>query len=160
MGMKITTESLDMAMRSLNSAETDVCNAVIRVFAKAGKLIVEKVRSGELSNWMDVSGNLRSSVGGVVCSKGRVVEEFGFEEVSGGSVGANVGRDVANRIAAQYAQYDTVLIIVAGMDYAVYVEAVNGKVVLSAAWLRLEKLLPTMLREEISNVLKSYEKRY
>jgi len=157
MGMKITSESLNRTLQMLDTAEREITEVVSSAFAEAGEFIVEKVRNGEMSNWMDVSGSLRSSIGGVVCSRGHIVKMFGFEAVLNGSGGADKGREMARSLAAEYSMYDNVLIIVAGEEYAVYVEAVDGKVVLSAAYLYIEKQMPALLRNKIRNVLRKYE---
>ena len=54
----------------------------------------------------------------------------------------------------EYAVYDYALIIVAGEDYAVYVEAIEGKVVLSSARLRTDRALPRLLKERINQALR------
>ncbi|MBO4551409.1 MAG: hypothetical protein J5733_11825, partial [Bacteroidaceae bacterium] len=57
--------------------------------------------------------------------------------------------------AAQYAQYDYVLVIVAGEEYAVYVEAIEGKAVLSEGYIYIERNLPKLLKERVKQALKS-----
>ena len=90
-----------------------------------------RARSGEES-WFDQTGNLRSSIGYCICQNGQVTNSSGFKKVKKGSEGTIQGQKYLEEIASQYPdQY--VLIIVAGMEYAVYVEAMENKDVLASA---------------------------
>ena len=60
---------------------------------------------------------------------------------------------LAQSLASQYAHCDYTLIIVAGEEYAVYVEAVENKIVLSSGWLYIKKELPKVLRERVKQAL-------
>ena len=160
MGMKITQQSIARVCNYLGSANEVVETACREVYAEAGAYIVEKIRSGEMSDWMDQTGNLRSSIGYVVCVKGRVVKMSDFGVVKDGADGARKGRALAERLARELSARDMALIIVAGEEYAVYVEAVEGKVVLSSAYLHLERSMPEMLKEKIRKVLNDYEDRH
>ncbi len=152
--MGITVTGVDGLLKRLSEVPEKVKNAVVDVLADAGNYAVEGIRSGELSDWVNQTGNLRSSVGFVVCHKGQVVQMSSFEVVMDGGDGAQKGRESAERLAAEYSSNGYALIIVAGEEYAVYVEAHENRVVLSSAYLQLEKQMPTFLRERIRNVLK------
>ena len=97
----------------------------------------------------DRTGNLRSSIGYVVCKDGQPIN-IAFEAVKGGHVGVNTGQRLALNIAKQYAEGYT-LIVVAGMDYAVYVES-KGRDVLTSAETEAGKLLERELRNLITNI--------
>lgn len=98
-------------------------------------------RSSEES-WIDHTGNLRSSVGFIITENGRPITTGGFKSTSApegnGADGQRKGAEYANSIASQYSRYPIVAIVVAGMEYAVYVEAMENKDVLASVelWVR------------------------
>ena len=102
-----------------------------------------------LDTYKDRTANLRNSIGYVVLKNGRVkyenfkAEKQGAElsEESGVLIGLEFARDLAKRFSEGY-----VLIVVAGMQYASYVEDIHHLDVLSSA----EKLAES----EIENVAK------
>ena len=156
MGMKM--QHVDRVLTLLGKANTDIESAVAEVYAEAGDKGVNGIRSGEMSNWNDVSGSLRSSVGYVVCRKGRIVRSSDFDTVLDGAEGSGKGRELSRKLANDYAYYDFALIVVAGEEYAVYVEAVEGRVVLAGGQLYIEKNITRMLQDKINRVLRKYEK--
>lgn len=103
----------------------------------------------------DVTGNLRSSMGYVVYRNGRPVKAD-FVQKSGpegdGSKGLQVGESLAKEIASKYPK-GYVLVVVAGMNYAVYVESKNRDVLTSAEKLA-ERELPKILKQLRNNVRK------
>lgn len=152
-------QHVDRVLTLLGKANTDIESAVAEVYAEAGDKVVNGIRSGEMSNWNDVSGSLRSSVGYVVCRKGRIVRSSDFDTVLDGAEGSGKGRELSRKLANDYAYYDFALIVVAGEEYAVYVEAIDNKVVLAGGYLYLEKNLVRRMQERISTVLRKYENR-
>ena len=97
----------------------------------------------------DRTGNLRSSIGYVVCKDGQPIN-VAFEAVKGGHVGVNTGQRLAMRIAKQYAEGYT-LIVVAGMNYAAYVES-KGRDVLTSAETEAGKLLEKHMADMVANI--------
>lgn len=93
-------------------------------------------RSGDES-WYDQSGNLRSSIGYAVFDYGKKFIESTFAVVRQGGQGASEGRKMVNELANQYANVYA-LVVVAGMNYAEYVEAIESKDVLASteSWAR------------------------
>ncbi|BES59884.1 hypothetical protein [Dysgonomonas capnocytophagoides] len=111
-------------------------------------------------NYIDHTGNLRSSIGYVIVKDGRIIQESSFEKVKGagenmrlvnfktkdgqtvkfatkgasgdGSEGQKEGQQLARDLARIYSK-GYVLIGVAGMKYAVIVEAMENKDVLTRA---------------------------
>lgn len=127
---------------------------VIRNLQRLGEQTIIKVRdrSGEES-WYDQTGNLRSSIGYVVGRDGEVISEGGFSQVLNGSEGSSEGKRFAEELAAQLTgKY--FLIIVAGMNYASYVEEMENKDVLASSSLFAEKELPKMVKR-IENMIKN-----
>lgn len=89
------------------------------------------------ADFMNHTFNLRSSLGAVVFRNGMIVHE-NFEAVSGGSDGLQKGKQVAqNNIPST----GLGMMLVAGEDYALYVEARDNKWVISGSSMRLTKLL-------------------
>jgi maltoporin len=95
----------------------------------------------------DHSGNLRSSIGYVISEDGNPLSE-NFEERKGGKDGVLYAKRLAHELANTYNK-GLVLIGVAGMDYAVYVEAIDSKDVITASSKRTEK----RMRDSLQKVL-------
>lgn len=90
-------------------------------------------------NYMDWTGNLRSSIGYIVAVDGEVVQMSNFEPTKGGEEGSAKGRQYAMQLVEQYPQ-GAVLIVVAGMEYASYVTG-KGYDVIDSAELLAERLV-------------------
>lgn len=97
----------------------------------------------------DRTGNLRSSIGYVVCKDGQPIN-VAFEAVKGGHVGVHTGQKLAMNVAKKYPEGYT-LIVVAGMDYAVYVES-KGRDVLTSAETEAGKLIGQHLADIVKNI--------
>ena len=107
----------------------------------AGDMFVKYARESGLYN--DITGNLRSSIGYVIARDGDI-EISNFEKQNVGSEG-DKGVQKATRLAMDLVTTHNVgltLIGVAGMEYAIYVEAMESKDVTTGAsiktaeWLR------------------------
>ena len=105
--------------------------------------VVSAIRNGrnpgDTSYWRDHSGNLRNSIGYIIMSDGKRVYE-NFKAVTGGTEGVQKAKDFADELAKQY-RSGIVLIIVAGMEYAAYVEDVESRTVLKGGELLAKSLL-------------------
>lgn len=154
MGMRMTQASANRVLAKLTKAEKAVDEAVVEAFAEAGTLAVNGIRSGEMSNWQDDTGALRSSIGFVVCHKGRIIKSSGFDTVLNGAEGSEKGRKLCETLAVEYSRYNFVLIVVAGEEYAVYVEAVESRVVLAGGQLFIEKNIIRMLQDKINQAIR------
>lgn len=96
-------------------------------------------------NYNNPSGNLRSSIGYAVVVDGQIYEQAVVEQTGNGTE----GRANAEAFLAKLAQEHPTgfwLIVVAGMNYAVYVEG-RGKNVLTSAELLAERLLPETMTQ-------------
>lgn len=96
----------------------------------------------EQHNYTDQTGNLTNSIGYAVVAKGKIVNYGG--EIQPGE-GAEQGLMVATKMAAELPQSFS-LIIVAGMNYAAYVEAKGYNVILPAE-IRARKDFPQAMSE-------------
>ena len=107
-------------------------------------------------NYTDQTGNLTNSIGYVVTYKGRIVVQGGFTG-TGEERSIQIGVSLANEIASE-TQNDFALIIVAGMNYAAYVEAKGYNVILPAE-LKAKTDFPAMiqkLRTKINEVYNDF----
>lgn len=117
----------------------------IRAFSNLGEMCVIEARDRpQESSWFDQSGNLRSSVGYVIVHNGRIIKYSEFNQVKQGTDGIKEGRELAKELAKQYTS-GYALIVVAGMNYAEYVEAMDNKNVLASAELLARRELPKMM---------------
>ena len=101
------------------------------------RAIVEVVNLGKKTNtYVDRTNNLRSSIGYVLYKDGQKVsasfEKAGGGEDGNGSVGVQKGESYAESVASQFSS-GYVVVLVAGMDYAAYVEAKGFDVITSAS---------------------------
>ncbi len=146
MGIRMTTklsEVHDMLMREAERVE----RLTIRALSKLGEQCVTKIRdrAGDKS-WYDQTGNLRSSVGYVIAHNKNIIQYSTFNQVNQGSEGVKTGKDLAKELAKRYSN-NYVLIVVAGMNYAEFVEAMDNKDVLASTELRAREKVPLMLEK-------------
>lgn len=122
---------------------------------KLNYLALEAIRyirdRSEEESWRDHTGNLRSSIGYILVFNGLTVHRGGFEVVRNGRQGAADGRRYAEELASKYpAGY--ALIVVAGMEYASYVEAMENKDVLASGKVFLEKKVKELTDNFLNNI--------
>ena len=146
MGIRMTTklsEVHDMLMREAERVE----RLTIRALSKLGAQCVTKIRdrAGDKS-WYDQTGNLRSSVGYVIAHNKNIIQYSTFNQVNQGSEGVKTGKDLAKELAKRYSN-NYVLIVVAGMNYAEFVEAMDNKDVLASTELWAREQVPLMLEK-------------
>lgn len=146
MGIRMTTklsEVHDMLMREAERVE----RLTIRALSELGEQCVTKIRdrAGDKS-WYDQTGNLRSSVGYVIAHNKNIIQYSTFNQVKQGSEGVKTGKDLAKELAKRYSN-NYVLIVVAGMNYAEFVEAMDNKDVLASTELWAREKVPLMLEK-------------
>ena len=146
MGIRMTTklsEVHEMLMRETERVE----RLTIRALSKLGEQCVTKIRdrAGDKS-WYDQTGNLRSSVGYVIAHNKNIIQYSTFNQVKQGSEGVKTGKDLAKELAKRYSN-NYVLIVVAGMNYAEFVEAMDNKDVLASTELWAREQVPLMLEK-------------
>lgn len=146
MGIKMTTPISDID-RYIDAEIDRIHSLVVRMLCFLGeKCVIEaRDRSSEAS-WIDQSGNLRSSIGYVVIYNGKIVNVSNFTPVKGGADGSKEGKALAEKLAKNYTR-GYALIVVAGMNYAAYVEALENKVVLTSAELLAKREMPSMIEK-------------
>lgn len=111
----------------------------------AGEMFVKYAR--EEGNYIDHTGNLRSSIGYVIVDGGKIKEENFQIQHTGteGDTGLYKGKKLAKDLANTY-NSGMVLVGVAGMEYAVYVEAMESKDVITAANIKTENWMRTAIK--------------
>lgn len=144
--------SLDETFKALlYEVDRQIIESLCRVGEEAVKLA--KMIPPE-RGFQDQTGNLRSSIGYVVCCDGKPVN-VAFEAVKGGHVGVNEGQRLALQVGGQHTEGYT-LVVVAGMNYAVYVES-KGRDVLTSAEKQAEKQIAQELSDLVTNVKNAFK---
>lgn len=153
MGIRMTSK-LDEIHKILMKEAERADRLTIRALSYLGEQCVIRVRDrGGDKSWYDQSGNLRSSVGYVIAHNGSIIQYSDFNQVKQGSEGVKVGKDLAEELARRYSN-DYVLVIVAGMNYAEYVEAMDNKDVLASTELWSIDQVPKMLEKLKRQIVK------
>lgn len=137
---------------------------MVNVLCYAGEEVVKHARSLPSPNpksmpkpipphqpgYIDWTGNLRASIGYVVLWDGAVVKMSDFAPVRGkgkkggnGLTGSKKGREFLQKLIEENGE-GLVLIVVAGMPYAAYVEAL-GYDVLDSAEIKAEEIVKRLL---------------
>lgn len=146
MGIKLTT-SIGEIDKELYEFEMKIHQDIIKVLSYVGEKCVTEARDRtQEESWFDQTGNLRSSIGYVIYHNGVEVKTSSFQEVKNGSDGPKYGKTLAEQIASEHLT-GYVLIVVAGMHYADYVEAKDNKNVLASSYALANSLVPKMMKE-------------
>lgn len=122
---------------------------VERVLIREMEIIVARLENHAKDNagYNDITGNLKNSIGGVVLKDGVPVKFSGF----GSGEGAVTGKSYINSLISNYGS-GFVILIVAGMEYATYVENKHELNVLKKSELLLPDEIKKMFRR-IENAL-------
>lgn len=111
------TKQIEEALRKKLA---DELNASVYRLYEIGLSAVNTIRQNHA--YLDQTGNLTSSVGCAVVVEGEIMQMSGFEAIKPtGEKGSQEGRSYVQSLASQFPQ-DITLIVVAGMNYAAYVE--------------------------------------
>lgn len=113
-------------------------DTILRNLVNVGETALEEAEKAHKYN--DITGNLTSSIGYAVVVDGKIYKQGGFKIIKDGRLGAREGRKLLRQLTAN-ASEGIVFIMVAGMPYAKYVEAMSLDV-LDSANITVEKMLP------------------
>ncbi len=119
-----------------------------------GEMCVNHARNvPQDQGFQDQTGNLRSSIGYMVFVDGVAIHSF-YNQVKEGSTGVKAGEALAKKIGQD--QRGVCLVVTAGMNYALYLEA-KGRDVLTGAEHVAERELPRMLEKLVANIQRAAE---
>ena len=148
-------KSRDIATEYIAKCEEIIKHDTIEALSYLGEECVKRVRDrSPKDSWNDQTRNLRSSMGYMVLYNGQPVQQGGFIPTPNapkgdGSKGRSDGEKFLQETVAEVARDNSfALVIVAGMNYADKVEALENKNVLAGAhlfaveeWRYMEKAL-------------------
>ncbi len=111
----------------INKEKERVEMLTVRALSYLGELCVIEARNRpqEIS-WYDRSGNLRSSIGYAIIHNGKILEYSDFTQVRQGNEGVRKGKALIEELSKKFAN-GYALVVVAGMNYAEFVEAMENK---------------------------------
>lgn len=142
MGVKLATP-IAQINKMLREEAVKQRRVLIRTMLYCAEEITNAARSTD--SYTDRTGNLRSSVGCIVVVDGRIIQEYGFEQVKDGSTGVTDGKEYAHSLVERFPQ-GVAIIAVAGKEYASYV-ADKGYDVLDSAEELAKKVVDMSLKE-------------
>lgn len=116
--------------------------SIIRTLNFVGITCINEARTN--GDYMNQTGNLRSSIGYAIIQNGVVVNKSRFEQVKDGKDGKKEGAELLSDLISRNT-HGIVLVVVAGMNYAAYVE--TNRNVITSAELLAEDLVPKLLRQ-------------
>ena len=127
--MPITPQDIKSLEDYILSFAQSLRAVMIETLQKEAMEVVDNIRNyveaGGYRKYKDQSGNLTSSIGYVLIDNGTVIGEYGFEQIKPTATeGPTAGRNYATQLAASYTS-GLGVIVVAGMNYAAYIEARN-----------------------------------
>lgn len=124
----------------------------IRILLDLGEKCVEHARNiPPEQGFTDRTGNLRSSIGYVLFNDGEPILD-NFVSMRGATTGVDKGKQIAQNAAVRHPS-GLCLVVVAGMDYAIHVEA-KGRDVLTSAETLAKRELPRMINDLIDSINK------
>ena len=142
MGIKATTTPAQFNKMLRQEVEKRK-QVLIRTMLYCAEEITNAARSTD--SYKDQTGNLRSSIGCIVIVDGKIIREYGFEQIKQGAQGVTDGKDYAYSLARQYPK-GIAIVAVAGKEYASYV-ADKGYDVLDSAEILAEEVVTKSLKE-------------
>ena len=112
---------------TVNKFQESFNDKMYQTLLRAGEEFLNKARIN--GNYQDRTGNLRASIGYIILNNGKVLtQSFGGSRKEGSTQGKKVAKEIAQRYTRGF-----VLIGVAGMEYAAYVEAKSYDVITGSA---------------------------
>ena len=135
--MTTSTSAID---RLFKKSFEIIKNEIFMAFTKLGEECVVKIRDrSQDKSWYDHTSNLRSSIGYAIYDYGVKQIESAFNVVGSGSQGSTEGKRMVEQLAREYTN-TFALVVIAAMNYAEYVEAIEGKDVLASTelWAKAE----------------------
>lgn len=129
--------------RYINQQFDRLIEATLLRLQRIGETALTYIRTS--GNYNDRTGNLRSSTGYIILRNGLQHTISGFVQVKQGSAGIKISKKILEQAKTRFPT-GLVLIIVAGMSYAAYVEA-KGYDVLTGGSIIAEEALKVALQK-------------
>ena len=135
MGIKANF-SINDIQKDMEAKVQRIINSAVQALAFLGMKCVNYARSipdpaNGGNGFKDQTGNLRSSIGFKVFQGGRVVKE-NYKHVLNGTEGVSKGKALADSVGARCGEHQLMLVVTAGMEYAIYVESKGRDVITSS----------------------------
>lgn len=151
MGIKANFSIADV-QKDMAAKMESIVEATVQALVELGRECVDYARSIPPEvGFNDVTGNLRSSIGFKVFRDGTPVAED-YVQVLNGAEGVEKGRALADQIGSKCGQNQTMLVITAGEEYAVYLES-KGRDVLTSSELMARREWPQM-KQRIDEIIR------
>lgn len=144
MGIQMTTP-LSEVDRILYKSFEILKDEITKCLVKLGEECIAKIRDrSKEESWIDRTGNLRSSIGYAVYDYGIKQIESAFQIVRNGNEGSSEGKKMISQLGSEYSNAYA-LVVVAGMNYASNVEALENKDVLASTELWAKSIVDARL---------------
>jgi len=129
---RVIAEFTEADLQSLIEQDAnDWFTSLMEVYRTKGKIAVDRARAKTKSDggFGNITWNLRGSIGMCIVQQGKIIETY-FPPIGKGDEGTKIGIETAQRLAIYSAgKDDIVMYIVAGMNYASYVQTVERDVI-------------------------------
>lgn len=142
----------------LQRAARKIQENVLKALSKLGDESVVRIRNrSDEESWIDHTGNLRSSIGFAVYEQGSKYMESAFSQVLSGTDGSVKGKKMINDLAKEYSRVYA-LVVVAGMEYAGEVEALESKDVLASTKIWATSIVEQRVKTAIDSAVNEINK--
>ena len=125
--------------RRINRFAVSIEQRIIWTLAMVGENFVNDART--IRTYKDQTGNLRSSIGYIIARDGNIIQE----NIEGKAEGRAQAKEIANEVLRENSK-GFILIVVAGMEYAVAVES-KGYDVITGSVPAAKALLKSKIKE-------------
>ena len=157
MGIKLSTPQ--SALNAFfESAMAIIKREILIAYAKLGEECNARIRDRSAEeSWIDHTGNLRSSIGYAIFDYGMKQVESAFSAIGSGSTGSQEGRQMISDLAKEYSRVYA-LVVVAAMNYADFVEAIESKDVLASTELWARSVVDGKLKFAVEKAISEINK--
>ena len=157
MAIRMTTpiSALD---KFIEDAFSIIRNEITMCLSKLGEECIAKIRDRSgTESWFDQTGNLRSSIGYAVYDYGMQKIQSAFQIVRSGNEGNAEGKRMLSQLSNDYSKVYA-LVVVAGMNYADYVESLENKDVLASTELWAKGVVDARLERAKQSAMAKIDK--
>lgn len=157
MGIKLSTPQ--SALNAFfESAMAIIKREILIAYAKLGEECNARIRDRSAEeSWIDHTGNLRSSIGYAIFDYGMKQVESAFASIGSDATGSQEGRKMIADLAKEYSRVYA-LVVVAAMNYADFVEAIESKDVLASTELWARSVVDGKLKLAVEKAISEINK--